>query len=68
MAKYIEIATDVEVDVRGLPPFKGHTTVAEVVFPCGRRYGLPYSDIETYFRIVPQVIELSATFGAEHER
>lgn len=69
MAKYVEIATDVVVDVRGLPPYLGNTLVSEVVFPNGRRYGLPTSEVETYFRIVtPQVVDMSATFGAEYER
>lgn len=60
MAQYTEIATGVVVDVRALPPFQNHTVVAEVLYPDGRRHGLPYSDVETHFCIVtPQVIQLS---------
>jgi len=69
MAKYLELDTDVPVDIRVLPPFKGGEPVAEVVYPNGRRYGLHARDVETYFRIVtPQVVEMTASFGAEYER
>lgn len=69
MAKYLELDTDIPVDVRVLPPFKGGEPVAEVVYPNGRRYGLHACDIEKHFAIVtPQVVEMSAAFGGEYER
>lgn len=69
MAKYLELDTDVEVDVRVLPPFRGEQPVAEAIYPNGRRYGLQACDIEKRFRMVtPQVVEMAAAFGAEYER
>jgi hypothetical protein len=69
MAKYLELDTDVPVDVRVLPPFKGGEPVAEVVYPNGRRYGLQARDIDAHFRMVtPQVVEIGAAFGAEYDR
>jgi hypothetical protein len=69
MSKYLELDTDVPVDVRVLPPFRGGEPVAEVVYPNGRRYGLHASEIEKHFRIVtPQVVEMGAAFGGEYDR
>jgi hypothetical protein len=69
MAKFIEKETDIPVDVRFLPPFRGHQPVAMVTYPSGRAYGMDADLIHRYFDQVPnQVVEVSAVMGGEHDR